>query len=204
MFIIPGFLISAITFPGVMMHEFGHQLACRICKVPVFKVQYFKMTSKNIGFSLQGNGENAIGYVEHERTDNPWKSLLITYGPFIFNTLVGIFFTAPLALMWALNYSRNVVPFWATLLCYLLAYIGISCLANAFPSSGDAQSLFSSVVKNKKIPLIFRILITPFVVVIFICSVLKIFWFDFIYAFGVPELLYAIITHNPPHFWSMF
>lgn len=192
MFIIPGFLVSFLTFPGVMMHELGHQLACFISKVAVFRVQYFKFDYK------------VAGFVEHEKTDNPWKSLLITYGPFLFNTIIGTIFVFPLAMMWALSDARIMLPLWAKLLCYVLAYIGVSCLANAFPSSGDAQTLFTSVVKNKEIPLAARIIIAPFVAVIYVCSLLKFFWFDFVFALGVPELIYSIISHYPPHFWTMW
>ena len=40
--IIPGFVISIITFPGVIVHELAHQLFCRWCKVPVYEVKYFQ------------------------------------------------------------------------------------------------------------------------------------------------------------------
>jgi hypothetical protein len=192
MFLIPGFLISFVTFPGVMMHELGHQLACWLSKVCVFRVQYFKFDAK------------VAGFVEHERTDNPWKSLLITYGPFIFNTILGTILVLPLSLMWAANANRVILPLWVRPVCYIIAYFGVSCLANAFPSWKDAQNLFESVVKNKALPLLPRILVAPFVIVIGLCSAAKFFWFDFIFAFGVPELIYAIITHNPPHFWTMW
>ena len=46
MFIIPGFLISFVTFPGVIMHELGHQVACWLSKVAVFNVKYFQFNAK--------------------------------------------------------------------------------------------------------------------------------------------------------------
>ncbi len=183
MTIIPGFIISYATFPGVIAHEIGHQLACKITDVRVFDVKYFQ-------FNLE-----ISGYVRHEQTDNPWKQLLITYGPLIFNFIIGIIFVFPLAVMWAMSSMRYVYPFWSKALVYVLAYIGISCLANAFPSSGDAISLFTSVVKNKNIPLLPRILVAPFVLIIIACSVAKFFWFDFIFAFGVPAVIKAILCH---------
>lgn len=51
--IIPGFLISILTFPGVIVHEIAHQLFCRICGVAVLDVCYFK-------------AGNPAGYVVHE------------------------------------------------------------------------------------------------------------------------------------------
>lgn len=192
MFIIPGFLVSFLTFPGVMMHELGHQLACWICKICVFKVKYFQFDTKT------------GGYVQHEKTDNPWKSLLITYGPFILNTLLGIILVFPVALMWTYQSFGAVLPIWVKLVCYALAYLGVSCLANAFPSSGDAGVLFTSVVKNKAIPIVIRVIVAPFVGIIYLCSLAKFFWFDFVFALGVPQLIYSLISHNPPHFWTMW
>ena len=192
MFIIPGFLISFVTFPGVIMHELGHQVACWLSKVAVFNVKYFQFNAKT------------TGYVEHEKTDNPWKSLLITYGPFLLNTLAGIFFVLPMSILWAYQSRRAFLPAWISIVCYILGYIGVSCLANAFPSRKDAEVLFTSVVKNKDIALIIRIIIAPFVVLIYLCSLAKFIWFDFVYALAVPEIIYSIISHNPPHFWTMF
>lgn len=192
MFIIPGFLFSFLTFPGVIMHELGHQLACWLSKVYVFQVQYFK-------FDL-----HTVGFVEHERTNNPGKSLLITYGPFLLNTLVGTICVFPMAIMWVVSDERILFSSWMKVLVFVLAYIGFSCLANAFPSTKDAESLFTSVVKNKEVPLIAKIIVTPFIVVIYICSILKFIWFDFIFAFSVPEIIYALISHNSFHFMSWF
>lgn len=41
--IIPGFLISIATFPGVIVHEAAHQLFCRLTKVAVLDVCYFRL-----------------------------------------------------------------------------------------------------------------------------------------------------------------
>lgn len=51
--IIPGFLISIVTFPGVIVHEMAHQIFCRLCGVAVFDVCYFRFG-------------NPSGYVVHE------------------------------------------------------------------------------------------------------------------------------------------
>ncbi|MBP5304360.1 MAG: DUF3267 domain-containing protein [Lachnospiraceae bacterium] len=192
MLFIPGFLISYITFPGVMMHELGHQIACYLSKVCVFNVKYFQFDAK------------VSGYVQHEKTDNPWKSLLITYGPFLFNTILGTFLVIPMSIMWTFFARRVLLPFWVKAVCYVLGYLGVSCLANAFPSSGDAKVLFTSVVKNKDVPLAIRIIIAPFVALIYLCSLAKFVWFDFVFALGVPQVIYSVISHNPPNFWTMW
>lgn len=43
MFFIPGELISILTFPGIIVHEFAHMLFCRIRKVAVFDACYFRV-----------------------------------------------------------------------------------------------------------------------------------------------------------------
>ena len=73
---IPGWLISIVTFPGVIVHELAHQLFCRWARVAVFEVKYFQF-------------KNPVGYVIHELTNNPAKNLLIGVGPFIINSLLG-------------------------------------------------------------------------------------------------------------------
>jgi hypothetical protein len=40
---IPGQLIALLTFPGVIVHELGHQLMCRFLRVAVLDVCYFRV-----------------------------------------------------------------------------------------------------------------------------------------------------------------
>ena len=42
MMIIPGFIISILTFPGVIVHELAHQICCYICGIKVYEVKYFQ------------------------------------------------------------------------------------------------------------------------------------------------------------------
>ncbi len=43
MFFIPGPVIAALTFPGVIIHEAGHLFFCRLFKLQVFDVCFFGM-----------------------------------------------------------------------------------------------------------------------------------------------------------------
>lgn len=54
MFFIPGELISALTFPGVILHEWAHKLFCKRLGVKVLEVKYFQI------------GKKVAGYVVHE------------------------------------------------------------------------------------------------------------------------------------------
>src|SRR6267154_2288314 len=82
---VPGFVISLLTFPGIIVHELAHQLFCRYYKVPVFKVVYFRVG-------------NPAGYVLHEAVNNKWQGMMISIGPFILNTVIGAVISLPAAL----------------------------------------------------------------------------------------------------------
>jgi hypothetical protein len=48
MFFIPGFVIAALTFPGVIIHEAGHLFFCRLFKLQVFDLLFPVRESRRI------------------------------------------------------------------------------------------------------------------------------------------------------------
>ena len=42
MILIPGHIIAKFTFPGVVVHEFAHMLFCKVRKVAIIDVCYFR------------------------------------------------------------------------------------------------------------------------------------------------------------------
>lgn len=68
---------------------------------------------------------------------------------------------------------------------------------HSFPSTGDAQSIWSTL-KRKETPIWAKILGTPIVGLIYICSIGSVAWLDLIYGIGVamliPNLLVKIIA----------
>lgn len=174
---IPGFLISILTFPGVIVHELAHQLFCRWLKVPVFKVVYFQVG-------------NPAGYVLHEKTDNRYKAIAIGIGPFIFNTIVGALISLPAAL--PVFTFHTATPF-----DYLLIYLGVSIAMHAFPSTGDANAIWQSL-KEDRTPIWARIIGYPIVGLIYIGSLGSFFWLDALYGIGVaigfPNLIIRLLS----------
>lgn len=172
MFFIPGFLITALTFPGVIVHELAHQLFCRLYKVPVFEVVYFKFG-------------NPAGYVVHEKTTNKWHGVMISIGPFIVNSLLGAIIALPAALP---IFTYNT----ATPVDYILIYLGVSIAMHAFPSTGDADAIWHSI-REKGTKLWIKILGYPLVGLIYLGSIGSFIWLDLIYgigiAIGLPKLL---------------
>jgi len=175
MFFIPGVLISIATFPGVIIHELAHQIFCYLCKVPVYEVKYFRL-------------QNPCGYVAHEHIDNPFKNLIVSIGPLIINTLLGAIILFPASIeMTAFsvsNDSLNMLSYW----------LGISIIMHAFPSTGDANNLVSSVLHNKDVNIFIKVLTAPFVGLIYIGAVGSMVWLDLGYALLIAYLLPKIIS----------
>ncbi len=174
MFFIPGIAITALSFPGVIVHELAHQLFCRWCKVPVFKVVYFQLA-------------NPAGYVLHEVPQNKWQSIAISIGPFFINTIIGALIALPAALP-VFNFHN------ATLVHYLLIYLGVSIAMHAFPSTGDAAVIWQTL-NEKDTSVWVKIVGYPVVGLIYLGSLGSFFWLDVLYGVGVAiGLPYLIIN----------
>lgn len=173
---IPGFIISLITFPGVIVHELAHLIFCKLMKVPIYDVKYFQL-------------QNPCGYVVHEPTANPGKTFIISIGPFIVNTLIGIIIMLPVSL--ELFIFKNYNPLYV-----LLGWLGISILMHAFPSSGDAQVLYNNVIKNSEVSILVKILVLPVVGLIYVGAYGSVVWLDLFFAMGVAMVI--------PKFLEMF
>jgi hypothetical protein len=172
--IIPGIVISIATFPGVIVHELAHQLFCRWFKIPVFEVCYFRLG-------------NPVGYVLHEGTHVLHKNILISTGPFIINTVLAFLIAFPAAMQFKLDE--------ANLFDFILIYLGVSIGAHAFPSTGDASALWSSVTTSQNSTLLTKILVAPIVGFIYLGALGSFFWLDILYGVGVSIGLPWLIIH---------
>lgn len=170
MFLIPGWFIAILTFPGVIAHEIGHRLFADWSKIPVYKVCYFR-------------AGNPAGYVVHGSVDSLKSSFLISVGPLIVNTLLCalITFSAvfPIYILEAEHYS------WVF---SVLLWVGLSMGMHAFPSNEDVENLVNTVRNTKRGgPLL---LVTKFFAgLLKLANALRVLWFDAIYAVGVAMVL---------------
>jgi len=169
---IPGFLISLVTFPGVMVHELAHQIFCHLTGTPVHRVCYFRLG-------------NPAGYVIHGRAPGVWQHILIGVGPFIVNSLAGLLlgFAASFLDRGAKGLTAGPV---------VLYWLALSIGMHAFPSTGDARSIWAAVWE-KGAPILPRLVGTPLVAIIFVGALGSVFWLDLVYGallvLGVPALL---------------
>jgi len=178
MFFIPGSLISAITFPGVVIHELAHQLFCRFFNIPVFEVCYFRFG-------------NPAGYVIHGESENWVHQVLVSAGPFFINSLLGALLTFPSALR-IFEFNGATTP-----IDGVLMWFGISIAMHSIPSTGDAKSMWAAV-SGKRVPIIAKLCVSPVVGLIFILSVGSVLWLDLLYGVAVslalPKLIVAVLT----------
>ncbi len=170
---IPGFIISILTFPGVIVHEFAHVLFCKLRGIAVLDVCYFQVG-------------NPAGYVIHGEIDDFNTSFLVCVGPFIVNTLLCALICFPALIPMQVF---GVTEY----LSYFLLWLGVSIGMHAFPSTQDASNLFVYAKKAASEFNVFAILTLPLVGVIYIANILSFFWVDFFYGMfigiGLPAML---------------
>lgn len=178
MFFIPGKLIAAITFPGVVIHELAHQLFCRYFKIPVYQVCYFRFG-------------NPAGYVVHGQTENWVHNVLIGAGPFFLNSILGAIFAFPSALR-VLEFNGA-----ASVLDGILIWLGVSIAMHAIPSTVDAKSMWQAVSGNRA-SVLAKVIVAPVVGLIFVLAAGSIVWLDLFYGIAVslamPKILVAALT----------
>jgi hypothetical protein len=111
-----------LFFPGMILHELAHYIACKIVGVKVTKI-------KLVGFHE--------AFVQHAAT-GAWKMVAITIAPFVLNNLMA----------WILlteakeHFAPNLL--WALVLLWL----GVSFLFYAFPSKADAGNALRAITKT--------------------------------------------------------
>jgi hypothetical protein len=173
-FIIPGQLIAAATFPGVIVHEAAHMFFCKLRRVAVLDVRFFRFG-------------NPAGYVAHEPIENFTTAFLVCMGPFFVNSLLCMLICFP-AFM-PVRVFGVVHP-----LSYVLLWLGVSIGMHAFPSIGDAYGLLQQAKKEVSSFNLLAIVSFPLVWIIYLANILRFFWLDYLYGIGlglgVPALIF--------------
>jgi len=173
MIIIPGWLIALVTFPGVIVHEAAHMLFCKIRGLAVLDVCFFRMG-------------NPSGYVIHENPQKASQQIWIGVGPFLVNTVLGALVAFPGAI--------PVLKFGAGRpLDFLFIWLGISIAMHAFPSTGDAKSIWRTV-SSGQVPWLGKLIAIPIVSLIYLGAIGSMFWLDVLYGAAVALALPNLIT----------
>lgn len=165
MIFIPGWLVSIVTFPGVIVHEAAHMLFCKLRGVVVVEVCFFRVG-------------NPAGYVVHEETEDFNTTFLICVGPLLVNSLLCIVFCFP-SLMPIQVFGQGDI------LDIALIWLGVSIGMHAFPSNQDAQVLWEQAGQAARRLNVLALLSFPLVILVFIANVLSFFWFDTLYGIAL-------------------
>ncbi|HMK45620.1 MAG TPA: DUF3267 domain-containing protein [Methanocella sp.] len=163
-----GVIVTWITFPGVILHEWSHKTFCNIAGVPVYEVKYFTFG-------------NPAGYVRHGEVTRYRDAFLVTIAPFIVNTIFALLAFVIPALH--INDIVNIVFLW----------LGASFAMHAFPSNGDAKNLWNhsrQMWRSNPVALIGF----PLVMIIAMANLLRIFWFDLVYAVTLYGVTFSTVT----------
>jgi Putative zincin peptidase len=165
MFFIPGFVISLATFPGVIVHEAAHLFFCKLFRLAVFDVCFFRVG-------------NPAGYVIHEKTENFRASFFVTMGPFVINTLLCVVFcTAAFLPVWELKVDD--------LLAYFFYWLGLSIGMHSFPSTGDLANIWAVAPGLAKKGNLLAIVSLPLAAVLHVLNYARIVWADLGYGIAV-------------------
>lgn len=131
-----------LVSPGILMHEIAHQLACDLLHVPVSKVNYFTLRPEEKIVKHNNTTIKFIyfGYVIHKRPTFR-KQIIISFAPLIFNTLLCMIFTLPLA-------SKVYIGCKPPFRDYAVGWLGFAFGYHAFPSFLDIANIYNVAREN--------------------------------------------------------
>src|SRR6267154_1735303 len=169
MFFIPGPVIAALTFPGVIIHEAGHLFFCRLFKLQVFDVCFFRFG-------------NPAGYVVHQEIHDFRAQFFVSMGPFFANTsLCAIFCTTAFLPVWELKVFDP--------LAYFFYWLGLSIGMHAFPSTQDLKSMWHLVPEAAKRFNVLAIVSYPLAGLLIVLNFARVIWADLGYGIAVGVLI---------------
>ncbi|SEH13186.1 Putative zincin peptidase [Natronorubrum sediminis] len=182
-------VLRVFSAPGVVVHEFAHKQACDAAGVPVAEVVYFRLG-------------DPPGYVRHHHPKRYRTSFLISVAPFLVNTIISL--VAFLGFAWLVTTTVDVASVSAAVadlrvappetlaLVGLSGWLGLSVGMQAFPSTGDAKTLWTrSSSEWRQSPLV--LLGVPVVVVIYVANLLSWLWADVLYALALGVAAFSVV-----------
>jgi len=165
MFFIPGPVIALLTFPGVIVHETGHFFFCRLFRLAVFDVCFFRFG-------------NPAGYVIHERTDNFKALFFVSMGPFFVNTLLCmVFCTAAFSARLGIEDARS-----SGLLLLLARPVHRDA---CFPFQGGSLKHLGTGPGQGETRNVLAALSLPLIASLYVLNYARLFWADLGYGIAV-------------------
>jgi hypothetical protein len=160
MLLIPGWILSILTFPGVIVHEAAHLFFAMLAGVRVHEVVFFQISTTK------------SGYVVHDIPRHIWQALFISLGPLLINTFLCGMLLGPFIRVSSTD--RNFFT-------YVVMWVGLSVGMHALPSNQDIRAFIATIRHHHGIGLMYfaaHLLLLFFGLVNF----LRFLWIDLIYA----------------------
>lgn len=168
-----------ITFPGVIAHEFAHAWACRRLDIRVHKVCYLRLG-------------NPMGYVLHDPPEYAFQHIIVAVAPFFVSTLIALALSLA-----ACGFARaQAFPEVRDSVALAALWVSFACALHAFPSGGDADSLWDDV-RSSGISLFGKLLLVPAVGIIRLAQAGTLLWLDVLFALAVvavPPAVLLVVT----------
>lgn len=167
-------MLAYLTFPGVVVHEFAHAWVCRRLGIRVIKVCYLRLG-------------NPVGYVLHERPKYALQHILVAVAPLFVSTVIAL----AVSLAASVVITSHAFEEAQDMVMPLGMWLGFSIALHAFPSSGDADSLWNEV-GSPDVGLIAKLVLVPVVGLIRLAGIGSRVWLDVLFAVtvvAVPPLI---------------
>jgi len=163
-------IVSLVTFPGVVLHEYAHAWACRRLGIRVLKVCYLRLG-------------NPLGYVLHEQPEYAVQHIMVAVAPFFVSTATAL----TVSLLVSLLAASPMDAEFRDLVTLVGAWLSFSMALHAFPSSGDGDALWKDVT-SPGVSFFAKLLLAPVVGLIRICQAGAAVWLHALFAVGVVAL----------------
>jgi hypothetical protein len=173
-------IVSYITFPGIVAHEFAHAWACKRLGIRVHQVCYLRFG-------------NPMGYVLHEQPTYAVQHILVAVAPFFVSTVLAL----AASLTACLLAGSPLFPETRDTATVAAAWLSFSLALHAFPSGGDSDALMADV-RSPEIGILAKGLLLPAVGMIRLGQLGARLWLDALFALCVvalpPALLLVMTT----------
>jgi len=160
---------TLFVLPGVVVHEIGHYLLCRVCGARVQEVVFFR-------------ADGAGGYVVHSVPRWLAQHAVIVLGPLLLNSAVAFLLFRSVVAGADAAETQMLQGFPLASLQVLVALIlGASIGLQAIPSYADARSLWNVTLDRLRHGQILAILAVPGAAALVLVNALRRFWIDWLY-----------------------
>ncbi|MCL5960941.1 MAG: metalloprotease family protein [Chloroflexi bacterium] len=160
---------ALFAMPGIVLHELAHLIFCWLFGARVHKVVFFRMG-------------NPAGYVVHTVPARFSGHFAIVMGPFVVNSLVAFAIFRTVSYGGLSLTADNLTNLGVAAIPIVALWWGMAIGLHAFPSNGDAKSLWQGANARLRKGNLLVAAAYPFVALIYAANFMRSAHVDFAYA----------------------